>query len=194
MADEKTEHVGRVVQIIGPAVDIEFGAGHLPSINNAIRILDNGEIGKVPIDVVVEVAQHTGESRVRCIAMKPTDGMVRGMKAIDLGSSITVPVGRETLGRILNVLGEPVDGLGAVNSKERWPIHRQAAASLRTRRRGGRTRPPCRRCRNRCGRPRAPLPAQRRGRGRAECDRFAWLTFSVEWPTGTRRRPARPRN
>src|SRR5215216_9853 len=98
--------VGKVIQIIGPAVDIEFSGGHLPAIYNAIRIHDTGELGKTPIDVVVEVANHIGEGQVRCVAMKPTDGMVRGMKAIDLGGPISVPVGRETLGRILNVLGE----------------------------------------------------------------------------------------
>ncbi len=128
MAEEKKERTGRVVQIIGPAVDIEFGDGYLPAINNAIRILDNGELGIVPIDVVVEVAQHTGEGQVRCIAMKPTDGMVRGMKAIDSGAPISVPVGRATLGRILNVLGEPVDGLGPVNAELTWSIHRSAPA------------------------------------------------------------------
>jgi F-type H+-transporting ATPase subunit beta len=123
MADQKT---GKVIQVIGPAIDIEFEEGHLPSIGNAVRVLDNKELGKVDIDVVVEVANHIGESQVRCIAMKPTDGMVRGMKAIDTGGPITVPVGRETLGRILNVLGEPVDNLGPVNSKDHWGIHREA--------------------------------------------------------------------
>jgi F-type H+-transporting ATPase subunit beta len=122
MADHKT---GKVIQIIGPAVDIEFEEGHLPSIYNAIRIVDKGEFGKIPIDVVAEVANHIGENQVRCIAMKPTDGMVRGMKAIDTGAPISVPVGEQTLGRILNVLGEPVDNKGPVNSKERWPIHRE---------------------------------------------------------------------
>ncbi|HXI11452.1 MAG TPA: F0F1 ATP synthase subunit beta [Thermoanaerobaculia bacterium] len=122
---EEKHHIGRVVQIIGPALDVQFEEGHLPAINNAIRIVDNGELGKMPIDVVAEVASHIGESQVRCIAMKPTDGMVRGMKAIDSGAAIQVPVGRETLGRILNVLGEPVDGLGPVNSQERWSIHRE---------------------------------------------------------------------
>jgi F-type H+-transporting ATPase subunit beta len=117
--------VGRVIQVIGPAVDVQFEEGHLPAIYNAIRIVDNGELGKVPIDVVAEVANHIGESQVRCIAMKPTDGMVRGMKAIDSGAPISVPVGEQTLGRILNVLGEPVDNKGPVNSKERWPIHRE---------------------------------------------------------------------
>src|SRR5881397_3167159 len=122
MAEERT---GKVIQIIGPAVDIEFEEGHLPAIYNAIRIVDNKELGKVPIDVVAEVANHIGENQVRCIAMKPTDGMVRGMKAIDSGAPISVPVGEQTLGRILNVLGEPVDNKGEVKSKERWPIHRE---------------------------------------------------------------------
>src|SRR5438093_3779565 len=122
MAEERT---GKVIQIIGPAVDIEFEEGHLPAIYNAIRIVDNKELGKVPIDVVAEVANHIGENRVRCISMKPTDGMVRGMKAIDTGAPISVPVGDETLGRILDVVGEPVDGLGPVNAKERWSIHRE---------------------------------------------------------------------
>src|SRR2546421_2623082 len=121
--DHKT---GRVVQIIGPAVDVQFDEGHLPPIYTAVRILDDGELGKVKIDVVAEVANHIGEGVVRCIAMKPTDGMVRGMKAIDTGAPISVPVGRETLGRILNVLGEPVDNKGPVDSKERWSIHREA--------------------------------------------------------------------
>ena len=103
------EKIGRVIQVIGPALDVEFEEGHLPAIYNAIQIVDDGELGKVKIDVVAEVAQHIGESQVRCIAMKPTDGMVRGMKAIDLGATITVPVGRGTLGRILNVLVEPFD-------------------------------------------------------------------------------------
>jgi F-type H+-transporting ATPase subunit beta len=122
MADK----TGKVIQVIGPAIDIEFDEGHLPSIGNAVRVLDHKELGKVDIDVVVEVANHIGESQVRCIAMKPTDGMVRGMKAIDTGGPIMVPVGRETLGRILNVLGEPVDKLGPVNAKDHWGIHREA--------------------------------------------------------------------
>ena len=123
--DTKTQRTGKVIQVIGPALDIEFEEGHLPAIYNAIRIVDNGELGKVPIDVIAEVANHIGENQVRCIAMKPTDGMVRGMKAIDTGGPIMVPVGRETLGRILNVLGEPVDNKGPVNSEHRLSIHRQ---------------------------------------------------------------------
>ncbi|HEX8252102.1 MAG TPA: F0F1 ATP synthase subunit beta [Thermoanaerobaculia bacterium] len=122
----ETQQIGRVVQIIGPAVDIEFPEGHLPALHNAIRIFDEGEFGKVKIDVIVEVANHIGENQVRCVAMKPTDGMVRGMRAIDTGAPISVPVGRECLGRILNVLGEPVDERGPVNSELRWSIHREA--------------------------------------------------------------------
>ncbi|MGZ8852931.1 MAG: F0F1 ATP synthase subunit beta, partial [Thermoanaerobaculia bacterium] len=126
MAEQDDQHrIGRVIQVIGPALDIEFEEGHLPAIYNAIRIVDNGELGKVPIDVVAEVANHIGESQVRCIAMRQTDGMVRGMKAIDTGGPIKVPVGRETLGRILNVLDEPVDNLGPVKAKEHWSIHRE---------------------------------------------------------------------
>jgi F-type H+-transporting ATPase subunit beta len=127
MANEATKDhtIGRVVQIIGPAVDVQFDEGYLPPIYTAVRIIDDGELGKMPIDVVTEVANHIGEGVVRCIAMKPTDGMVRGMKAIDTGGPISVPVGRETLGRILNVLGEPVDNKGPVNSQERWSIHRE---------------------------------------------------------------------
>ena len=116
---------GRVVQIIGPVVDVEFPDQHLPAILNAVQIVDDGDMGEVPIDVTTEVALHLGENRVRCIAMQPTDGMVRGMKAIDLGEPISVPVGRQTLGRVLGVLGEPVDGRGPVETEERLPIHRE---------------------------------------------------------------------
>ncbi|HHQ49514.1 MAG TPA: F0F1 ATP synthase subunit beta [Acidobacteria bacterium] len=115
---------GRVVQIIGPVVDVEFPEGHLPSIYNAVHIVDNGKMGEVPIDVTAEVAQHLGEDRVRCVAMQPTDGMVRGMSVTDLGGPISVPVGRHSLGRVLNVLGEPVDEKGPVEADMRLPIHR----------------------------------------------------------------------
>jgi F-type H+-transporting ATPase subunit beta len=118
---------GRVVQVIGPVVDIEFEGGHLPAIYNAVRIM--GE-GKQPIDVIAEVEQHLGENRVRTVAMKPTDGMQRGMKAVDTGGPISMPVGPATLGRVMNVLGEPVDFPDRpVESTERWSIHR-AAPSL----------------------------------------------------------------
>ncbi len=117
--------VGHVVQIIGPVLDVEFPEGHLPAIYNAVVVKEEASKTGVAIDVIAEVAQHLGENRVRCISMKPTDGMVRGMKALDTGAPISVPVGEETLGRILNVVGEPVDGLGPVNAKERWSIHRE---------------------------------------------------------------------
>jgi F-type H+-transporting ATPase subunit beta len=117
---------GRVAQVIGPVVDVEFPDQHLPEILNAVRILDDGEKGEISIDVTLEVAQHLGENRARCIAMEPTDGMVRGMIATDLGEPISVPVGKKTLGRVLGVLGQPVDGKGPVDAEQRLPIHRSA--------------------------------------------------------------------
>ena len=121
-----TENIGRVVQIIGPVVDVEFDDDKVPAIYNAVRIQDDGKGGGVAIDVVTEVEQHLGENRVRCVAMLPTDGMVRGMKAIDTGQPITVPVGAGTLGRVMNVIGEPVDEMGPVKATKRNPIHRPA--------------------------------------------------------------------
>jgi F-type H+-transporting ATPase subunit beta len=122
------KRIGRIVQIIGPVIDVEFEAGNLPEIYNALRVhADTKETGT--IDVIAEVEQHLGENRVRAVAMKPTDGMQRGMSAEDLGEPISVPVGPETLGRVLNVLGEPVDFPDRpVMSKDRWPIHRKAPA------------------------------------------------------------------
>jgi F-type H+/Na+-transporting ATPase subunit beta len=117
--------VGRVVQIIGPVVDVEFEGG-VPSIYTALRIQDEGESGGVAIDVIAEVEQHLGENRVRCVSMLPTEGMVRGMKAVDTGGPISVPVGAGTLGRVMNVIGEPVDELGPVKTEKRYPIHRAA--------------------------------------------------------------------
>ncbi len=119
------EHVvGRVVQVIGPVVDVEFPEEHLPPIYQAIEVRDRSDVGEARI--IAEVAQHLGENRVRCVSMHPTDGLVRGMKAYDLGGPISMPVGRETLGRVLNVVGEPVDERGLVVTNERWPIHREA--------------------------------------------------------------------
>ncbi len=120
------QNIGQVIQISGPAVDVQFSATALPPIYEAIRVTSDGFNVPQPIDVILEVQQHIGEGRVRCIAMQPTDGMVRGMKAIDEGGPISVPVGHATLGRVINVIGQPVDGLGPVNSKERFPIHRPA--------------------------------------------------------------------
>ncbi|MGC8762615.1 MAG: F0F1 ATP synthase subunit beta [Acidobacteriota bacterium] len=119
---------GKVVAVIGPVVDVQFPHGHIPEIYHAVHITGEGFETSVPIDVTAEVAQHLGEGRVRCVAMEPTDGMVRGMKALDTEAPIRVPVGKETLGRILNVLGKPVDELGPVETKETFPIHRPAPA------------------------------------------------------------------
>ena len=123
MANSNT---GTVVQIIGPVVDVQFDENRLPTIYNAVRITSEGFHVPEPLDIVTEVQQHLGEGRVRCVAMKPTEGMVRGMKAVDEGAPITVPVGRAALGRVMNVLGEPVDKLGPINAETRYPIHRSA--------------------------------------------------------------------
>jgi F-type H+-transporting ATPase subunit beta len=121
-------NVGKVIQVAGPAVDVEFPEGKIPVIRTAIRIVSEGFDVPDPIDIICEVAQHIGEGRVRTIALQPTDGLVRGMKAIDLGEAVSVPVGKETLGRVLNVIGEPVDKMGPVQTSKRMPIHRAAPA------------------------------------------------------------------
>src|SRR5687767_13157768 len=127
MSVATAQKIGKVVQVIGPVVDIEFEGGALPEIYNAVHIKSDGAGGGTPIDVIVEVEQHLGENRVRTVAMKPTDGLQRGMTAEDTGAPILVPVGAATLGRVLNVLGEPVDFPDRpVNSAERWSIHRHA--------------------------------------------------------------------
>jgi F-type H+-transporting ATPase subunit beta len=120
------ENIGKVIQISGPAVDVQFEEATMPPIYQALRVTSEGFDVPRPVNVVLEVEQHIGEGRVRCVAMESTEGMVRGMRCLDLGSQITVPVGIPTLGRILNVIGEPVDELGPVIAKERWPIHRAA--------------------------------------------------------------------
>ncbi len=119
-------NTGTVVQVIGPVVDVQFAENKLPKIYNAVRITSDGFKVPEPLDVVTEVQQHLGEGRVRCVAMKPTEGLVRGMKAVDEGGPITVPVGRGALGRVMNVLGEPVDKLGPIQVETRYPIHRGA--------------------------------------------------------------------
>ena len=116
-------NIGKITQVIGPVVDVEFSDGSLPPIYNALRIT-NPAINDEPWNLVVEVAQHLGEKTVRCIAMEATEGLVRGMDVQDMGTGIEVPVGPETLGRILNVIGEPVDQLGPVGAKKKYPIHR----------------------------------------------------------------------
>jgi F-type H+-transporting ATPase subunit beta len=116
---------GRIVQVIGPVLDVEFEGGHLPPIYNALHI--KADVAGQHIDIIAEVEQHLGEGRVRAVAMKPTDGLQRGMVALDTGEPMTMPVGPGTLGRVLNVLGEPVDYPDMkVECTERWPIHRPA--------------------------------------------------------------------
>ena len=126
MANEGTQQIGKVVQIIGPVVDVEFSDNYLPPIHQALRVTSEGFDVDEAIDVVAEVQQHLGEGRVRAVSMLPTDGMVRGMKVIDSGGPITVPVGAPTLGRVMNVIGEPVDELGDVDTDVRYPIHAHA--------------------------------------------------------------------
>ena len=121
------ENTGRIVQVIGNVVDVAFD-GALPPIKNALRIRDDGERSTEKLDIVLEVQQHLGENRVRAVAMQPTDGVVRGLEAVDTGAPITVPVGEATLGRVMNVLGRPVDEAGDLESEHRRPIHREAPA------------------------------------------------------------------
>src|SRR5688572_27561782 len=125
-AGERQANLGRVVQVIGPVLDVEFEPERLPELYNALRLEHPGN-GGPPIHLVVEVQQHIGRNQVRAVAMSSTDGVVRGMAARDTGRPITVPVGKAALGRILNVLGEPVDMQGDLPPDvERWPIHREA--------------------------------------------------------------------
>jgi F-type H+-transporting ATPase subunit beta len=126
MAKEQYKAAGQVVQVIGPVVDVQFAEEQLPAIFSAIRITSEGFDVPEPIDIIAEAQQHLGEGRVRAVAMKPTDGLVRGMKAYDTGAPITVPVGEPTLGRVMNVLGEPVDKLGPIAADVRSSIHRAA--------------------------------------------------------------------
>ena len=121
---KKEQRIGKVVQVIGPVVDVEFKEMELPEIYNAIRITSEGIKTPTPVDIIVEAEQHIGEDKVRCVSMHPTDGLARGMKAIDLEGPIEVPVGEETLGRVMNVIGEPVDYLGPIKATKRYPIHR----------------------------------------------------------------------
>ncbi len=120
------ENIGKVIQVSGPAVDVQFEEATMPPIYQALRVVSDGFTVPTPINVILEVQQHLGEGRVRTVAMEATDGMVRGMSAIDLGGPIRMPVGKETLGRVLNVIGDPVDNLGPIGEKTRMPIHRPA--------------------------------------------------------------------
>ncbi|HUF67381.1 MAG TPA: F0F1 ATP synthase subunit beta [Longimicrobiales bacterium] len=124
MKDQK--NAGRVVQVIGPVLDVEFDADSLPEIYNALHVRASSQEGGIDVDLVAEVQQHIGRNQVRAVAMSSTDGVTRGMKAIDTGAAISVPVGEVPLGRILNVLGNPVDERGDIPADAlRWPIHRQ---------------------------------------------------------------------
>ncbi|MDQ6872581.1 MAG: F0F1 ATP synthase subunit beta, partial [Gemmatimonadota bacterium] len=123
-AEKKQQNIGRVVQVIGPVLDVAFESEHLPELYNALRIRGKTDAG-VDIDVIVEVQQHIGRNQVRAVAMSSTDAVVRGMDVEDTGGPITVPVGNAALGRILNVIGNPVDnGPPIPDDVERWPIHR----------------------------------------------------------------------
>ncbi len=117
-------NVGHVTQIIGSTFDVEFSEGHLPAIYNAVKI--SSEHKGIKLNLVGEVQQQLGGSRVRCVALGSTDGMVRGMDCVDTGSPVKVPVGPATLGRVFNLIGEPIDGRGPVNATDFWPIHREA--------------------------------------------------------------------
>jgi len=123
---ETVNNIGKVVEVIGPVVDIEFSEGELPEIYNAVEIVSDGFEVSQPIKIITEVQYHLGENRVRTVSMHPTDGLVRGMKALDKDGPITMPVGKEVLGRVLNVIGDPVDEKGEINTQKRYPIHRPA--------------------------------------------------------------------
>jgi len=120
------KNIGYLTQIIGPVVDVQFPSGKMPSIYNALRVTGKNEAGQ-DVSVTCEVQQLLGDNQVRAVSMSSTDGLVRGMEALDTGSAISVPVGPATLGRIFNVLGEPVDNLGPVPTEETFPIHRPDA-------------------------------------------------------------------
>src|SRR6201988_3718541 len=122
------DNIGHVVQITGPAVDVQFIEAGLPPIYQALRVVSDGFKVPQPINVILEVQQHLGEGRARCIAMEATDGMVRGRNSLALGGPMSVPLGHGTLGLVMNVIGEPVDELGPIEYKERLPIHRPAPA------------------------------------------------------------------
>lgn len=119
--------IGKVIQVIGPVVDVEFEPGQLPELYNALRVRTEDQVDKSrAFDLTFEVAQHLGNNAARCVSMQSTDGLVRGMKVVDTGAAIRVPVGDKTLGRIFNVVGEPIDEQGEVGAEEFWPIHREA--------------------------------------------------------------------
>jgi F-type H+-transporting ATPase subunit beta len=124
MATATQTNIGRITQIIGSTFDVEFEESQLPAIYNAVKI--TSEHKGVKIRLTGEVQQHLGGGRVRCIALGSTDGLIRGQDVVDTGAPVTVPVGKATLGRVFNVIGETVDGRGPVEAADHWPIHRDA--------------------------------------------------------------------
>jgi F-type H+-transporting ATPase subunit beta len=118
----RSQNIGRITQIIGSTFDVEFAEHQLPEIYNAVKVVSNQK--GVALNLTGEVQQHLGGGRVRCIALGGTDGLIRGMECLDTGSPVTVPVGKATLGRVFNLLGDPVDGRGPIQAEDRWPIHR----------------------------------------------------------------------
>lgn len=123
--DFEYKGIGNIVQVIGPVIDVQFEDEQLPNIYNAVRVFDEST-NNVQVNIVAEVEQHLGENRVRAVSMEPTEGLIRGMKVYDTGAPITVPVGRATLGRVINVIGQPVDMLGPIDAEAHYPIHRLA--------------------------------------------------------------------
>ena len=123
----ETKNMGRIVQIIGPVLDIVFAKGQVPNIYNALTIRAKNTAG-IEMAVTCEVQQLLGDNSVRAVSMNPTEGLMRGMEVVDTGKPLSVPVGKVTLGRIFNVLGEPVDNMGNVKVEETLPIHRTAPA------------------------------------------------------------------
>src|SRR4051812_38243654 len=123
MALTNGTHVGKIIQVIGSTFDAEFEEGHLPEIYNAVKVDSADDAKGVRIRLTGEVQQHLGGNRVRCVALGSTDGLVRGMNAVDTGKPVQVPVGKETLGRVFNLLGDPIDGRGPVGNQEFRPIH-----------------------------------------------------------------------
>ena len=123
--DFEYKGIGTIVQVIGPVIDVQFEDEQLPFIYNAVRVFDEST-NNVQVDIFAEVEQHLGENRVRAVSMEPTEGLIRGMKVYDTGKPITIPVGRATLGRVMNVIGKPVDMLGPIEAKAFYPIHRLA--------------------------------------------------------------------
>src|SRR5215213_5166585 len=120
-AQPTTDNIGRITQVIGSTFDVEFEESNLPAIYNAVKIVSDHK--GVKINLTGEVQQHLGGGRVRCVALGSTDGLIRGQDVVDTGAPVSVPVGQATLGRVFNLLGEPIDGRGPVNADERWPIH-----------------------------------------------------------------------